>query len=266
MVWRVASAVVEGADHARTGTPCQDAACVLVTRHGWLIAAASDGAGSASRSAEGARCAVHAATLHLAALAASGRLLAPEADAAALAGEVLATSLAALTSLAGPAPEAGSEGHPPGLRDLACTLLAVAVAPDGRGLALQLGDGAIVADAGDGPRCLFWPAKGEYANETVFVTSRNAAAHLVASPLMSGSRDLALLTDGLERLALDFAARAAFPAFFAPMFAAVRALPSGDAPASDALSAELAAFLSSPRVRAATGDDVTLVLATRDPA
>ncbi len=259
MTWRVASAVVEGGDHVRSGTPCQDAARVSLAPTGWLIAAASDGAGSAPRSAEGATCAVRAATLHLAALAASGRLLAAGAAPAALAAEVLSTVRGALTLLASPQPGDAS----PDLRELACTLLAVAVAPDGSGLALQLGDGAIVADTGEGPRCLFWPAKGEYVNETVFVTSRHAAEHLVATALTPGTLDIALLTDGLERLALDFAARAAFPAFFAPMFAAVAALPPGDVTTSAALSAELTAFLASPRVRAATGDDVTLILATR---
>ncbi len=53
-------------------------------------------------------------------------------------------------------------------RDLACTLLAVILAPMGGG-ALQIGDGVIVI--GDKPlawRWVLWPQKGEYANTTLF--------------------------------------------------------------------------------------------------
>ena len=59
-------------------------------------------------------------------------------------------------------------------RDLACTLLAVIVAPIGGG-ALQIGDGVIVI--GDQPlswRWVFWPQKGEYANTTFFLSDELA--------------------------------------------------------------------------------------------
>ena len=61
-------------------------------------------------------------------------------------------------------------------RDLACTLLAVIVAPIGGG-ALQIGDGVIVI--GEQPlswRWVFWPQKGEYANTTFFLSDENALA------------------------------------------------------------------------------------------
>ncbi len=60
--WRCAYASVTGSSHERTGTPCQDAGLCRVVRSpggaSILLAVASDGAGSAARSADGARLAV----------------------------------------------------------------------------------------------------------------------------------------------------------------------------------------------------------------
>ncbi|HEY3342098.1 MAG TPA: protein phosphatase 2C domain-containing protein, partial [Anaerolineae bacterium] len=52
--WRVVGASVMGTSHQEMGTPCQDAHAYRVASTGELIVAIADGAGSASRSAEGA--------------------------------------------------------------------------------------------------------------------------------------------------------------------------------------------------------------------
>ena len=58
--------------------------------------------------------------------------------------------------------------------DLACTLLIVIATPD-RIAAMQIGDGFITVRYSEKePELLFAPDKGEYINETTFITSTNA--------------------------------------------------------------------------------------------
>ena len=70
---------------------------------------------------------------------------------------------------------------------------------------------------------------------------------------------LALLTDGVERLALNFANRGAHRPFFDGLFKTITAGKTGghDQP----LSSKLAAFLDSDGINARTDDDKTLILA-----
>ena len=72
--------------------------------------------------------------------------------------------------------------------------------------------------------------------------------------------EVALFSDGLQRLALHYQTRTAHAGFFKPMLATLRAAP---ADALESLSTQLAAYLSSPAVNERTDDDKTLVLATR---
>ncbi|HEY3111527.1 MAG TPA: PP2C family serine/threonine-protein phosphatase, partial [Chloroflexota bacterium] len=146
-------------------------------------------------------------------------------------------------------------------RGFACTFLGAVVADGWAGL-VQIGDGAIVVDDGGGPdryAPFVWPRRGEYANETYFATDDRAAEHVDLDLLPRRIDEIALLTDGLQGLVLDYARRAPHGPFFARVFAPFRAASDDCA----ALSAQLAAFLASPRVRARTDDDTTLILATR---
>ena len=70
--------------------------------------------------------------------------------------------------------------------------------------------------------------------------------------------ELALLTDGLQMLALRFADKSVHGPFFLPMFQALRAAES-----ASALQTPLRDFLNSPAVNRRTDDDKTLILATR---
>jgi hypothetical protein len=150
-------------------------------------------------------------------------------------------------------------------RDYAATLLVALV--DGSGAVfLQVGDGAIVYRAGEGGFTpALWPQNGEYANTTWFVTDEEAA-DLVQLARVPGVDEVALLTDGLQSLALRFASREAHGPFFEPMFRHLRApAPPGHeaGPSPASLHEQLAAFLGSDAVNARTDDDKTLVLATR---
>jgi hypothetical protein len=73
-----------------------------------------------------------------------------------------------------------------------------------------------------------------------------------------GFSDVALLTDGMERLALRFDSLTPHPPFFRPLFEALRATTN-----VDALTEDLRQFLQSDSVQNKTDDDKTLVLASR---
>ena len=141
----------------------------------------------------------------------------------------------------------------PALQDYATTLLVTAVSGDWIAAA-HIGDGAIVLDGAGGMRAATLPEHGEYLNETAFLTSDDyrERARTVVLP-HNGTRGIALLTDGLEALALDLAAGEPHPPFFAPLFRF--------AAEPDATEEELATFLGSARVCARTDDDKTLLLA-----
>jgi hypothetical protein len=73
--------------------------------------------------------------------------------------------------------------------------------------------------------------------------------------------DIAVFSDGLERLALDFKERQAHTKFFRGFFQHFYDKPAGEA---SEIQAQLAQFLASDRINAKTDDDKTLILATRE--
>jgi len=143
------------------------------------------------------------------------------------------------------------------IRELACTLL-LAVVGEKVAAFGQVGDGGIVVFGAEGYESVFWPEKaGEYLNLTHFVTEEHFEEN-VLSDVRPDIHEIALLTDGLQMVALDFAARKPHAPFFQPLFTALR----GTASADD-LVVPLRAFLDSDAVNSRTDDDKTLVLATR---
>jgi hypothetical protein len=272
--WRFAWASVAGTAHLREGRPCQDVGrCTVVAPASdapALTACGADGAGSAARGDEGARLACASFVDAVEELYASGRR--PDAaDGADREREVWWSGVVAdwLARFQAEV-EQQAERVGGGGREFACTFLG-ALIEEGWAALVQIGDGAIVVDDGEAPGgyALFvWPQRGEYANETYFATDRRSAEHVALGVVSRRVEEIALLTDGLQGLVLDYARRTAHDPFFRRMFAPVR---SGSPGECGALSAALATFLCSRRVRARTDDDTTLILATRrtspcDPA
>jgi hypothetical protein len=147
-------------------------------------------------------------------------------------------------------------------RDFACTLLAAVVGRD-RSVFVQIGDGAIVISNKSEPdefTWVFWPQKGEFANVTTFLTDEKARDRLEYEIVPHGVHEVALFTDGLERLALKFDTQEAHAPFFVPMFNPLRSASAGHAAS---LSIALASFLGSEQINERTDDDKTLILATR---
>jgi len=269
--WRTLSASVAGTAHTRAGHPCADASAVRVLpRAGGaslLVAVAADGAGTSARAAEGARLACES-ILEQAELWSDGSRPRPRAarrsrarregvarDLARFAREDVLRFVAAAQARVLEA--ARRERLDP--RDFSCTLLA-ALVDERTAVFFQVGDGAIVYQAEDGSYVpALWPQSGEYANCTWFLTDANAASRVQAARAR-GVHELALLTDGLQGLALRFVSREAHGPFFAPMFARLRREPAAR---PRRLAGELRTFLDSPAVNRRTDDDKTLVLATR---
>jgi hypothetical protein len=104
-----------------------------------------------------------------------------------------------------------------------------------------------------------WPQQGEYASTTTFVTDEPYPSFR-AQVLRSRISEVAVFTDGLERLALDFNARTAHQPFFRKMFSAISNEPAGR---HRQFSKALKAFLESPAVIERTDDDKTLIFAHR---
>ena len=159
---------------------------------------------------------------------------------------------------------ATAEGHP--TKDYACTFLGAVVSEDSAVYA-QIGDGAIVVMEGTvrQPRCVFWPQHGEFANSTFFITQEEAEDVLLLTRSGSGDgqtrvQEIAMFSDGLERLILNFGDRSVHAPSLTPILKWLAEQVADDATGpNDAL----VAYLGSQHVNRRTDDDKTLVLATR---
>jgi Protein phosphatase 2C len=142
-------------------------------------------------------------------------------------------------------------------RDFAATMIA-AVSTAAETVIAHVGDGAAVGEDADGAwLCLSWPSHGPYASTTYFVTDDELQLRIARfnTPL----RTLALLTDGLERLALDFSTTTPHAPFFSAIAAPVQV---SQAEGRDRrLSAALRTYLGSDKINARTDDDKTLLVA-----
>ncbi len=248
MGWSWASASCRGTSHVRNGTRCQDFSRTLrVGRdRSILVLLASDGAGSASFGGEGAAIVCRA-------IGEGAR--AYFADSAALPDqETVLSWLDSTRDLIGVAADARAALP----RDFAATLVGAIVADD-QALLIHIGDGAAVVRQGDGWRIGSWPDQGEFASTTYFVTDEPGPRLRLN---MVGAIDaVALFTDGIERLVLNFATREVHGSFFETMIAPVA---RSDADGRNArLCAALGAYLDGDAVNGRTDDDKTLILAAR---
>jgi hypothetical protein len=239
-MWKLVHGSVRGTSHAATDQPCQDF-CAGKHVDSTVAAACSDGAGSADLSHLGSKSAVER-FMDVATPSES----APER--AAIEAWVDAARERVLE-------EAATQGVVP--RRLACTLL-VAIVGDGWAAFAQIGDGVIVFNGDAGYELAFWPDNGEYANTTRFLTDDDYRKHLRIEVVTRQVSELAVMTDGLQMLALDFKGARVHDRFFEPLFRTVRNNPN-----EEALRTSLLEFMDSKRVNERTDDDKTLLLAVR---
>lgn len=247
-IWRAVSAKAIGTSHAKTGLPCQDSLQFATLPNGFLIAVIGDGAGSAEFAERGSALVTETFVRTAISAVSTG-----QSDLAAVLVDAAVASRESVLA------EASLNATAPG--EFASTLLAV-IANDLHAAALQIGDGVIVlAEEGQPWNWVFWPQRGEYVNTTTFITDTDALSMLQVRVLPNPIVDLALMSDGLEPLAIHYASRSVHQPFFDGLFRPLlHARVDGDTRnVSDALQA----FLASAPVLSRTDDDISLILATR---
>lgn len=249
-MWKYLFDSVQGTAHFACGMGLQDASAVCRHRVGQdevLIATCSDGAGSAIHAKAGSEAACASVLRAVVQFFEQGH--SPKDLSENVAADWFAQARQEVLC------QAESLKTPP--RQLACTLLLAVVAPQGA-LFVQLGDGAIVYH--DGRQCspVFWPEAGEYQNATWFLTDDDYQAHVQVRHVPVRINELAMFTDGLQMLALNYSEKSAHQPFFVPLF---RALHQVKNPLD--LSVPMRAFLDSKDINSRTDDDKTLVLAVR---
>src|SRR5258707_7481270 len=209
--WTWASARATGTSHLKAGKGCDDSAACLESAQGKrsiLVSVVSDGAGSASYSAIGSRIASQAfARCALRFLREGGT---PSSMSPQMASEWLddvRDRIAAAAHRRSAAP-----------RDFAATLVGSIVGLNSAAF-FHVGDGSAVYRLEKATDWLVasWPEQGEYAATTYFVTD-DPAPHLRLSIVEGHIAELALFSDGIERLVLDFSNQTAFAPFFDRMF------------------------------------------------
>lgn len=253
--WKYAFASVKGTSHEKSGYPCQDASrCeILKDRQGRdiLVAVASDGAGSAPNSDQGSRLICSLFVEEMRAFYATG-------------GKTKEFTMSFIKDFLSYfqkeiASRAEEFGCTP--RDFACTFLCAVIDKECEVFA-QIGDGAIVvSDESDDYSWVFWPDQGEYENTTYFATDAKAAEWLRYDFRQGAScTEVALFSDGLQKLALHYQSQSAHSPFFRTFFSVLRAL---EGTTSEKYTESLKSFLGSPPVNDRTDDDKTLILATR---
>jgi hypothetical protein len=251
-MWKIIRASVVGTSHTDSNLPCQDDcyADVIPTsdRLDYLVCLVSDGAGSAKEGGKGAELACVTARSSIEATLGSLRS-APLDESSVL--EWIKDIQRAIYEKA--------ELNALTARDYACTILGAVVGPN-KAVFFQIGDGAIVASSGYAKGVVFWPDSGQYANMTYFLTEEDALAHLHVTTTDTHFDEVALFSDGIQRLALSFEQCTPHTPFFEPMLNVLRRQNPVECVALDE---QLARFLNSPQINERTDDDKTLVLATR---
>lgn len=244
--WLVFGAAVRGPDHEREHLPCQDAwAHGPAGAHG-IALCLCDGAGSASHAELGARVVSAAVVEALHDLpSAEPEVLAAALRAACGAGRQALVRAAAAVAVAPAA--------------LACTVVAIVSVKDLVAVA-HLGDGAVVGQReGSGELVLLsGPDRGEYVNETWFITSASWEDRLRVD-VHAQIQGLCVVTDGCQDACL---VRGGVPAPFAPFFAPIFAF-AAEVTDVDLASGEVAQLLGGAALRSSSGDDKTLAVASR---
>jgi hypothetical protein len=248
--WAVAGATARGSAHTQTGMENQDAFAHDEVS-GWHILAVADGAGSAPRSGEGSRLACDAAVASLkngvAGLAEGATESEDERER--LVREAVGKARSALVQ------RAEDEGEPVGA--FATTLIVALVTPEGEAVVGHVGDGlAVGLVQGGALELLSQPDKGEYANQTSFLTEAEPELRIRSG--LVGLEAVAASTDGLERLVIDSIGSAdASPhePFWTPVFEAVGSCPDA--------ATRIERLLQSDAVGKRTTDDRTLLVACK---
>jgi serine/threonine protein phosphatase PrpC len=246
--WRIVAASVCGTSHLKNKQLCQDAHHWQILSDNVLVAAAADGAGSALLGKVGAMIAVETAIESISNQGITRRLLSDDAYVRSLLNDAILAAKKAVETEAATCDKQ--------LQDLATTLIMMVATPEVVAV-VQIGDGLAVAkDSMGNLMALTIPDSGEYINETTFLTSATALDTAQMRLWRTEIVNVAIITDGLQMLALNMVVGEPHKPFFFPLFEFV-------ANTEDKTEAkeQLVKFLRSDRITQRTDDDLTLIIA-----
>lgn len=242
--WRGVGASICGTSHQSSGIPCQDAHYWQISDGDVLVAAVADGAGSASLAELGAEIAAKRA---VESFCVSGKTSGDDKGVRSSLNDALKDAQKAVL--------AEASARQVDVRQLATTLILVVATPD-LVAAAQVGDGiAVVRDSDGNIKGLTVPEGGEHVNETTFLNARRDLKHAQMSLWRGSFTHVAIMSDGLQRLALKMPSGQPHSPFFTPLFNFLSSKPE-----SAQAKEQLEQFMVSPRVTDNTTDDMTLVL------
>jgi hypothetical protein len=248
--WSWAAAAYPGVSHLRSNLPLQDAyKCFSVgDRAQTIVAIVSDGAGSASHGGQGASLVCRSFAQKAREEIGRTGSLPEESSALSWLDEIRDRIFAT------------AERRSLVSRDFAATLLFVASTGNTTTI-FHVGDGCIVVRDATTARWIapIWPTHGEYVSTTSFVTDDLPPVPQYAR-LESPIDALAVFSDGLERLVLDFQTQQPHSRFFDRVITPVER--SEIAGRNAALSVDLKSFLNGNEINDRTDDDKSLVLAS----
>jgi len=259
-VWKAIARSAIGVAHHGQSLPCQDYSEYRYLSLGVIIGAVADGAGSASLSHLGSELAVKTSLNYLAKW---HKFLEKQPDYPQPLTD-LSTDLArrffeklvqeVQKDLTHQARKLNCA-----VNQLATTLLVFIAHPQGA-IAMQIGDGFLLIRCPEKDyKLLFQPDKGEFINETAFVTSKSALQDLKVGVFNDAIAFICAATDGVEKVAIRYQDWSPFSPFFEPLETFLRETDNPEAEAE-----YLEQFLRSERLNQRTQDDKTLLLCLRN--
>ncbi|NES84994.1 MAG: protein phosphatase 2C domain-containing protein [Moorea sp. SIO2B7] len=260
MGWKAVAHSAIGTSHQAKEIPCQDYGNFRILND-VIVGAVADGAGSAKYADLGANLAVEKALAYLGGIEEwlQKRKGFWQQNPNPLSEEMARKLFTKLLKKVVKNLHKQAENKGYVINDFACTLLVFVATPEWI-TAMQIGDGFMVVRPQKGEhQLLFKPDKGEFINETTFVTSENALEEMQVSILSGKQQFICASTDGLERVAIRMSDWAPFPPFFNPLEECLR---ETDNPQEQDEYVKM--FLDSERLNARTNDDKTLLLCLFD--
>ncbi|MEH2332163.1 PP2C family serine/threonine-protein phosphatase [Nostoc sp.] len=251
MNWKAVARSAIGTSHQKQGIVCQDYGNYC-SFGDVIVGAVADGAGSAKHSDVGSKLAVETVLKCFADINESPQTQAfsqplSEEEAQKVFTKIVTQVIAELQK------QANEEDY--SINDLACTLLVFLATPY-YVAAMQIGDGFIVIRSKESEyQLLFQPDKGEFANETTFITSKNALEEMQVEVFPKKQEFICASTDGLEKVAIRLSDWQPFSPFFKPLEEYLH-----EPVNQEDEDKYLMEFLNSERLNSRTDDDKTLLL------
>ena len=199
-MWSMIQCAVQGRGHIKTNVPCQDKTHTMFRNNVYVVALA-DGAGSAIMSHYGAE---YVTKTMCECLTKDFDMYYAENDGVAIKRKVVSDLLVGLQEVA--------KVHGCEMKELASTMLVAAIKED-KYILMHIGDGVIGYLKNNEIKIASKPENGEFANTTVFVTSRDVLHSMkILKGQLKDIHGFVLMSDGTETSFYDKKNNALAPA------------------------------------------------------